>query len=107
MKVFFYIIGSLSVFFVAYWSYSINYETRKNIDKAEKLKLQIKDNMEHYEILKAEWAYLNRPERLEKLVEKYFNYLRLMPISSLNYSDISYLEFNEKSKLNQNVELDK
>ena len=107
MKIFLYIIGSILIFFVASWSYSINYETRKNIEITKNLKMQIIDNNEHYEILKAEWAYLNRPERLEKLVEKYFNFLRLMPISSINYSDITYLEFNEKLKLKKNVDTEK
>tara|TARA_B100001057_G_scaffold333801_1_gene334352 strand:- start:584 stop:907 length:324 start_codon:yes stop_codon:yes gene_type:complete len=104
MKTFFYMLGFSLVFLLASWSYKINYETRENIKTVKKLELEIKDHTEHYEILKAEWAYLNRPERLEKLVERYFFYLRLMPISSRNYIDISSLEFETDSLISENFE---
>tara|TARA_B100000575_G_C22585178_1_gene368192 strand:+ start:182 stop:469 length:288 start_codon:yes stop_codon:yes gene_type:complete len=92
------------VFLLAAWSYKINYETRKNIKIVKRLQSEINDNSEHYEILKAEWAYLNRPERLEKLVERYFYYLRLMPISSRNYLDMSSLDFEKNSLISENIE---
>ncbi len=104
MKIFFYILGFVLVFLLASWSYKINYETRKNIKIVKKLESEINDNTEHYEILKAEWAYLNRPERLEKLVERYFYYLRLMPISSRNYVDISSLEFEDEHLISDSIE---
>ena len=37
-------------------------------------------------ILNAEWEFLNRPERLRKLVEYYFDELRLIPISPQNFT---------------------
>ena len=39
-------------------------------------------------MLEGEWAYLNRPDRLSKLSEKFFSDLELMPMSAENFADV-------------------
>ena len=63
------------------WAYKINYASRAALLRVESINKQI--NYQEYEIktLNAEWEFLNRPERLRKLVQYYFDELRLIPIS--------------------------
>ena len=44
-------------------------------------------------MLEGEWAYLNRPDRLEKLSERFFPKLSLMPISSGNFAKVDSIHF--------------
>ena len=88
-----YISGLCFLIVLATWSYQVNYETRRNIDKSEKLKLSVEAKKEYLSVLKAEWSYLNRPQRLESLVEKYFETLRLIPLRSDHYADVSMINF--------------
>ena len=49
--------------------------------------------------MKAEWAHLNSPDRLRKLIEYYFLELRLTPINPddyISFSEIYWDKDNEK-----------
>ena len=51
-----------------------------------------------FKILNAEWAHLNRPDRLRKLAEYYFSELRLTPINPddfISFSDVYWGQFIE------------
>lgn len=69
------------VIVLAWWAYRENYETRKTIKQVVELEYAIGRNRELLGRLRAEWAHLNRPERLEALVELNFTELRLMPVT--------------------------
>ena len=45
--------------------------------------------------MKAEWAYLNRPDRLRKLVEYYFAELRLNPINPDDFISFSEIYWDK------------
>ena len=62
----------------AVYAYSIKYETIWYAEQIAKLKNRV--NREHGELsgLRAEWAYLTRPERIDALANKY---LDLQPMS--------------------------
>ena len=64
MRIFIYIICSFIVITMAYWAYTENYTTQASIRRVEELNRLVADEKEAISILNAEWAYLNRPERL-------------------------------------------
>ncbi len=65
---------------LAFWAYQENYRTRQALDQVESLQTQIAEMRATLAMLRAEWAYLNRPERLAELAELNFDRLGLMPL---------------------------
>jgi len=63
-----------------FWAYTENYETQKALNDAQKLQSQIAEARARLGVLNAEWAYLNRPERLHELVDMNFDRLQLLPL---------------------------
>ena len=80
------------------WAYQMNYETRAKKKQILEVTKKINFTLNRIELLRAEWAFLNSPERLSKLVDENFLNLSLIPISKKNIVyDIKTLEiFNEK-----------
>ena len=74
--------------FSALWAYRINYDTREVLSQIQVIRAKIAFEEEKLSMLEGEWAYLNRPQRLGALTEKFFNYLELMPISAANYAKV-------------------
>ena len=73
------------------WAYKINYESRAASQRVNDLEKSILSLNKEVKILNAEWAHLNRPDRLRKLTEYYFSELRLTPINPddlISFSDI-------------------
>ena len=63
-----YLFSICMVVVAAYWSYSVTYKTQDKLEIAEKLRQEIGRERRAIAVLQADWAYLNAPERLEKLV---------------------------------------
>ncbi len=80
MRVFYFVLSTLSVMALAFWAYQENYRTQQSIDEIEALQREIAEMRATLAMLRAEWAYLNRPERLASLVEMNFDQLGLMPL---------------------------
>ena len=74
--------------FSAVWAYRVNYDTREVVSRIQDINAKIVSEQEKFSMLEGEWAYLNRPQRLGALTEKFFNYLELMPISAANYAKV-------------------
>ena len=68
------------------WAYKTNYASRSALLRVESINKQIAHERYQLKTLNAEWEFLNRPERLRKLVEYYFDELRLIPISPQNFT---------------------
>ena len=68
----------------AIWAYQMNYETRAKKKQILDITKKINFTLNRIELLKAEWAFLNSPERLSKLVDENFLNLNLIPISKKN-----------------------
>jgi hypothetical protein len=73
---------------LAYWSYSENYKTRDKLRDSASLAREIGNAREALSVLEAEWAYLNRPERLRDLAELNFDRLKLLPISPDQFGSV-------------------
>ncbi|MEM8979307.1 MAG: cell division protein FtsL [Pseudomonadota bacterium] len=67
------------VLLLAGWAYNENYKTKAEIAAVETLQRDIAAKGKRLAVLKAEWAYLNRPDRLRKLAEMKFDELGLLP----------------------------
>ena len=76
------IYAGLAVAVVAsgFWAYRENYETQASLREVRALKGQIDTAQARLDRLDAEWAYLNRPDRLRDLVELNFRRLELLPM---------------------------
>ena len=78
---------------LAFWAYQENIKTKNVIAKTEQLQKDIGIARARLSILNAEWAYLNRPERLAELVDLNFDQLQLVPLRASNFSEIRNINF--------------
>ena len=64
---------------LAYWAYQENIKTQNALTQTEELQRDIGAARARLSVLRAEWAYLNRPDRLTDLVNLNYNRLHLTP----------------------------
>jgi cell division protein FtsL len=62
----------------AVYAYSIKYQTSYRAEQIAKTKLEIKAEHDAISVLRAEWSFLTRPERIQQLSERY---LDLQPLT--------------------------
>ena len=74
-----YLLTTLAVMALAFWAYRENYRTQAALSEMTAVQRQIANLREDLGVLRAEWAFLNRPERLRELVNLNFDKLRLVP----------------------------
>ncbi|MEX0969125.1 MAG: cell division protein FtsL [Paracoccaceae bacterium] len=89
MKSVLYLCALALVLIFATWAYQVNYRTKSEMDHVSQLQREIAHERQILAVLRAEWAYLNRPERLRALVEMNFADLRLMPLHADHFAKIS------------------
>ena len=82
---------------LAVWAYQQNYATHDSLRRIDNLNHQIAVERERLAVLRAEWAYLNRPDRLRDLAEINFDRLRLLPLSHASFGTVSALPYPEYS----------
>jgi hypothetical protein len=80
MRSILYLLAALAVMGLAFWSYQENYKTRDALADVRTLHNNIGAKHERLNRLRAEWAYLNRPDRLSDLAELNFDRLGLLPL---------------------------
>lgn len=93
MRSLFYVLSALAVIGLAYWAYHENYRTQDAQARAEALQNSIARARERLRVLNAEWAYLNRPDRLRDLAEINFERLQLMPFQPYQFGRIDQVNF--------------
>lgn len=93
MRTVLYVLSALAVIGLAYWAYSENYRTQAAISHAEKLESRISTARQRLRVLNAEWAYLNRPQRLRELADINFDRLRLMPLEAAQFGRIDHVAY--------------
>jgi len=62
----------------AIYAYSIKYQTSYRAEQIAKTKLEIKAERDAIGVLRAEWSFLTRPERIQQLSDRY---LDLQPLA--------------------------
>ena len=93
MRSFFYIMTGLIVMGLAVWAYRQNYETQAKLREVRELRAEIADLRERASVLRAEWAYLNRPERLADLADMNFDRLGLLPLRPDHFGRIDQIPY--------------
>ena len=85
-------ISILGVFF-------LNYEIKNNYHQKEQeilnLKNLISEKKQNVKLMKAELAYLSRPERLQTIAQQQLNMKEILPTDIWNIKDISKLYFEK------------
>lgn len=81
MKIFVYLMIGLAVMGLGFWAYHVNYDTQDRQAELRDLQREIASLREGLGVLKAEWAYQNRPDRLRELVNLNFMALQLLPMA--------------------------
>ena len=84
VRSFIYTVTFASLVGLAFWAYQENIKTKNAIAHTEKLQKEIGIAGARLSILNAEWAYLNRPDRLTELVDLNFGRLQLVPLRASN-----------------------
>ena len=59
--------------------YTVKYDAQASIKRIKTLKVELRQEAETINILRAEWSYLNQPDRLQRLAKRY---TELVPLSA-------------------------
>lgn len=87
------ILTALAVIGLGYWAYSQTILTQQAIRQVEELHGAIGAEHERLSVLRAEWAYLNRPDRLRELADINFERLQLLPLAPEQFGDVIEIPF--------------
>ena len=88
-----YVLSFIAVMGMAFWAYRENYATQHQLKEMGRLQDEIASLREALILQRAEWAYLNRPERLRNLATANFDRLGLLPLEAAQFgaaAEVSY-----------------
>ena len=81
---------------VSYGLYNLKYEVEDLQDHANGLRAQMEEDRRAIKVLEAEWAYLSRPDRLQKLAQKF---LVLQPTVARQVGDVADLRLKPMDEI--------
>ena len=82
-----------TVLALAFWAYQENYRTREVVAEVRGVQNEIGRLQEQLSVLRAEWAYLNRPDRLRELADLNFPRLGLLPMTSAQFGRVTAIPY--------------
>ena len=85
----------ISVLGIIFFNYEIKNTFHYKENEILKLKNLISNKKENVKIMKAELAYLSRPERLQSIAKQQLNMKEILPTDIWNIDDISKLYFEK------------
>lgn len=93
MRSFLFLLTAVAVVGMAFWAYRENYATQRALSETSRLHSEIGRASARLTVLRAEWAYLNRPDRLRELAEINFNSLGLLPLRPDQFGRIDQVAY--------------
>ena len=93
MRTLLYLASALAVIALAFWAYRENYRTQTALREAARIQTDIAAARERLSVLRAEWAYLNRPDRLRDLADLNFDRLGLVPLSPESFGRVDQVAY--------------
>lgn len=103
MRPAFAILAFLAVIAAGFWAYRENYQTQDALRDLRDLQSEIAALRESLSVQRAEWAYLNRPDRLRELADLNFDRLGLMPMDSSQFGHIADVSYPALAPLTPNL----
>lgn len=88
-----YVLSFVAVLTLGFWAYREHYQTREALGEVSALQREITDLREALNLQRAEWAYLNRPDRLRELSTLNFDRLGLMPLQPTQFGDAAQVAY--------------
>lgn len=88
-----FVLTAFAVMGLAFWAYKENYRTQGELAETRNLQAEIADLRESLGVLRAEWAYLNRPDRLRELADINFGRLALLPLEPGQFGDVRAISY--------------
>ncbi|MFN3642904.1 MAG: cell division protein FtsL [Gemmobacter sp.] len=81
--------AAVAVMALAFWAYRENYATQQALKDQRAVQREIAGLREAIAVQRAEWAYLNRPDRLADLAAASFDRLGLLPMTAEAFATIA------------------
>jgi hypothetical protein len=88
-----YVLSFLGLIGLGAWAYRENYATQASLREVVALQDEIAALRENLTVQRAEWAYLNRPERLRALATLNFDRLGLLPMEPTQFGATSSVAY--------------
>ena len=88
-----YVLSFLALIALGFWAYRENYATQAALKDVEGLQRQIVGLREALSVQRAEWAYLNRPDRLRDLAAANFDRLGLLPMEPTQFGTAAQVAY--------------
>ena len=93
MRPFLSVITAFVLMALAFWAYRENYATQAALREVSALNREIAGLREALNLQRAEWAYLNRPDRLRDLADLNFGRLQLLPLMPEAFAPVDQIGY--------------
>ncbi|MFO1175723.1 MAG: cell division protein FtsL [Paracoccaceae bacterium] len=93
MRNFLLLLSVTAIMGLAFWAYRENYSTQAEVGQLRDLQAEVGQLKESLGVLNAEWAYLNRPDRLRELADINFGRLGLLPLTPEQFGEVAQVSY--------------
>lgn len=93
MRNFLFLLSLPALMGLIFWAYRENYSTQAEVGQLRDLQAEVGQLKESLGVLNAEWAYLNRPDRLRGLADINFARLGLLPLTPEQFGEVAQVSY--------------